>query len=179
MMADRLPNHQTYIAVAVALTILVAVLELVRRRKLREEYSFLWVCTATILMALAFAPSLLDLFKRAIGAETPTSALFFGGLMFCMFVALLFSVRLSRLTFRTKMLTRQAALAQSEIEEMLDDIKKLRAELRELSANKSLEGPNIGRPDIGRPNIGKPDIGKPDIGRSDIGRPDIGRSDAV
>ena len=41
------------VAVAVSLLLLVVVLELVRRRKLTEEYSFLWILSSIALLALS------------------------------------------------------------------------------------------------------------------------------
>lgn len=122
---EELPPDQKVVAVAVAVCMLLVVLELVRRRKLREEYSLLWLGTAVVLMVLALEPRVLTRFQLAIGAKLPTSALFFGALVFLMLVSLLMSIRLSKLTFRNKALGQQAALAQQEIDE-------LRAELRAL-----------------------------------------------
>ena len=135
-----LSEHQKYVAIVVALSILVAALELVRRRKLREEYSFLWIGTAVILMALALEPGLLTLFQQTIAAAEPTSALFFGALMFLMLVSILVSLRLSRLTFRSKALTRQAALANHEIEELQTKLTELRAEIAKLKGKDVAKG---------------------------------------
>lgn len=121
----QLPDHQKYVAIALAVSILIVVVELVRRRKLREEYAFLWMGTGALLLVLAVEPRLLNLFCAAIGAKTAIPALLFGGLIFLMLVSLLLSLRLSRLTIRTKALTQQAALLRRELEE-------LRAELDEL-----------------------------------------------
>ena len=120
-----LPEHQKYVAVILAVFILIVVIELVRRRKLREEYSFLWIGTSVVLMALALEPRLLNLFCNAIGAKTPNPALFFGGLVFLMSVSLMMSVRLSKLSFRNKSLTQQMSLQRREIEELHQQVSRL------------------------------------------------------
>ncbi len=115
---STLTTHQQVMAIGVAVTMLVVVVELVRRRKLREEYSVLWIGTGVILLALALQPRLLSWFAGAIGAKLPTSALFFGALVFLMAVSLLVSLRLSRLAFRSKALARQVTLLQDEVAEL-------------------------------------------------------------
>ena len=126
-----LPDRQKFIAVSIAVAMLVVVIELVRRRKLREEYSILWFVTATLLLALAFWPRLLNLFCTAIGAKTPNAALFLGALIFLMLVSLLVSIRISRLTFRNKALGQQVSLQQREFEELNAKVARLRDQMPE------------------------------------------------
>jgi hypothetical protein len=116
--SDGLPGHQQVVAIVLAVVMLAVVLELVRKRKLREEYSLIWTMTALVLILLAWQHELLTLFQRAIGAVEPTSALFFGALVFLMCVALQFSVRLSKLTFRNRTLSQRVALLEQELDEL-------------------------------------------------------------
>lgn len=113
-----LPPHQQVVAIVLAIAIVIVVVELVRKRKLREEYSFLWLATAGLLLAMAIETDLLLLFQRIVGAEVPVTALFFGALLFLMLVALQFSVRLSKLTARNKTLCQKIALLERDIEEL-------------------------------------------------------------
>ncbi|MFO1055030.1 MAG: DUF2304 domain-containing protein [Planctomycetota bacterium] len=115
---DGLPGHQKTVAILLAAAILLVVVELVRRRKLREEYSLIWTATAGLLLLLALEHRLLNVFMRAIGAIEPTSALFFGALLFLMLVALQFSVRLSKLTVRNRALSQRLALLEQELREL-------------------------------------------------------------
>ena len=110
--------QQAVAAVVLAVVILLVVFELVRKRKLREEYSLLWAVTALGLLVLAWQPHLLGWFARLIDAREANSALFFGGLLFLMLVSLQFSVRLSKLTFRNRKLTQRVALLERELREM-------------------------------------------------------------
>lgn len=125
----ELPPHQKFVAIALAVIILGVVIELVRRRKLREEYSVLWIGTALLLLALALQPRLLNLFQAAIGAHSPIPAFFFGGLMFLMLVSLMVSLRLSRLSFRNKRLSQRVSLQQREMEELMAKVAQLERDL--------------------------------------------------
>lgn len=122
---NELLPHQKYVAVGVAVFILLVVLELVRRRKLREEYTWLWIGTSIVLIALALQPQLLYLFQTAIGAKTPIPALFSGALGFLMLVSLMASVRLSRLTFRNKRLNRELSLQQQRLDALGAEIERM------------------------------------------------------
>lgn len=113
-----LPFHQQVVAIVLAVAILLVVIELVRKRKLREEYSILWIVTAVALLALAVEHQLLTWFQNAIGAVLPISALFFGALVFLVLVSLQYSVRLSKLTARNKTLCQKIALLERDVEQL-------------------------------------------------------------
>ena len=136
MFDPGLSTHQRITAILVAVFMLGVVLELVRRRKLREEYSLLWIGTALILMAGAIEPRLLSLVATAIGAKLPSSALFFGALAFLMAVSMLISIRLSRQAIRSKALARQTALVEEELEQQRGEIAQLKRDLGDLRGDK-------------------------------------------
>ncbi|MCA8973332.1 MAG: DUF2304 domain-containing protein [Planctomycetes bacterium] len=118
---EPLPERQRVTAIIVAVGVLLLVLELVRRRKLREEYSWVWALTGAALIVLATNHDLLDLLSRWIGAASPVSTLFFGAFMFLLALALQFSVRLSRLTHRNRTLAQRLALLEEEVAQMRGD----------------------------------------------------------
>lgn len=113
-----LPERQTIVAITLAVTVLIVVVELVRKRKLREEYSVLWVATAAILIALALKQDLIIELSKLFGAAQSSSTLFFLALVFLMLLSLQFSVRLTRLTFRNRALSQRIALLEREVEEL-------------------------------------------------------------
>jgi hypothetical protein len=111
----ELTTRQRVVAILVAVGMLALVVEMVRRRKLREEYSWLWVITAAVLLVLALCYPLLLWLTQLVGAAAPPSALFFGGLLFVMVLSLTFSVRLSSLTVRTRKLAQRMAMLEEEL----------------------------------------------------------------
>jgi hypothetical protein len=96
---------------------LVFVVELVRRRKLREEYSLLWLGTALVLLVLATSRPLLDMIASAIGIFYPPSALFLVAIVFMLLILLHFSTVLTRLTQENKEIAQQMALLRQELTE--------------------------------------------------------------
>jgi len=105
-----MPLRQKVVAVAIALVILVLIVELVRRRKLREEYSVLWICTGVGIFVLGMWYGLLQKITAFIGAALPTSTLFFFALIFLVLLSLQFSVRISALQDQIKELSQKIAL---------------------------------------------------------------------
>lgn len=106
----------------VCVFIFLFVLDLVRRRKLREEYSWLWLLTSVGLFILVVRYTWLEHITTLIGAVLPTTTLFIGALVFLMFLGIQFSVRLSKLTDQVKNLVQENALMREKIEEMSREV---------------------------------------------------------
>jgi hypothetical protein len=98
------------VAIAGSVTLLIFIVELVRRRRLKEEYSVLWVATALVLLLLAVWGGLLHNLAHFIGADSQASTLYFFGLLFVVFLLLHFSVRVSNLERRVIVLVQEIAL---------------------------------------------------------------------
>jgi len=93
---------------------LVAVLTLVRRGRLGEELTPLWVGAALGVMVLAVWFDGVRLLARAVGAWTATSALYFLCVLFLVFLCLGYAVRLSALTRQVRTLAQELALLRAE-----------------------------------------------------------------
>ena len=112
------------VAVAVGLGMLFLVIELVRRRKLREEYSWLWLLTASVILLLTVWFDLLKWITHMIGAIVPSSTIFLFAFVFLIFISLHFSVVISRLTDRNKELAQRYALLELEVNELKKKVHK-------------------------------------------------------
>jgi hypothetical protein len=104
------------VAVSVSLTLLALVLELVRRRKLTEEYSLIWIVCAGALLLLSLWRGILDVVARALDVHYPPAILILVLIFFVFVVSLYFSVVVSR--------------QRQQIERMVEDVALLDAELR-------------------------------------------------
>jgi hypothetical protein len=108
-------------AIICGVVLLILVLEMVRRRRLREEYSWLWLLTAIGYLLVAVWPGLAEWVSRLIGAARPASAFTFLGLLFLFLIAVQFSVQISRLTEHNKDLAQHIAILDSEIRRLSAD----------------------------------------------------------
>jgi hypothetical protein len=95
----------------------ILIVELVRRRKLREEYSWLWLALSLAMLVLALWRGFLDFVTRLIGAVLSTSTLFFFAIVFLMLITIQFSVEISSLRTQVKNLAQQLAILQSTLHE--------------------------------------------------------------
>lgn len=105
---------QRLFAVATSVVTLLAILELVRRRKLKEEYSWLWLLTGVAMLVLSGWYGLIEWISHAIGAVTVTTTLFLFGLLFLLAICVHFSTTISRLTEQVRRLTQELAILDAE-----------------------------------------------------------------
>jgi hypothetical protein len=117
---EFLSRTQIITAVA-AVGLALYVLDLVRRRRLSEEYSFLWVVASVVVAVLGFSTPLLRAITRALGILYEGSTVFFFGLAFATAMLLYLSVKLSRLGQENQTLTRELALVRFELDRLRGD----------------------------------------------------------
>jgi len=108
------------LALLASLSLLAAVLELVRRRRLREEFSLLWVVGALGALALSLWDGARSQLAAALGtseesALLATSALFLG--MVCLDI----STKVSRLANQQKHLVQEVARLEKRISDIERD----------------------------------------------------------
>lgn len=113
-----MPLTQKLFAVVISICVLIFIFEMVRRKKLREEYSVLWLGTSLTMIILVVKYDWLVWLTGAIGAALPTTTLFLGSIVFLMLVAIQFSIKISKLTDQVKNLSQDNALLRAEVEVM-------------------------------------------------------------
>lgn len=91
------------------------ILELVRRRQLKEEYSILWLLVGVLLFIIVVWRSLQDLIAKLVGIVYPPSALFLLGLLFIVVLLLHFSTVISQLSEQNKELAQKIALLENQL----------------------------------------------------------------
>ncbi|MDY6972042.1 MAG: DUF2304 domain-containing protein [Thermodesulfobacteriota bacterium] len=116
--------RQKIVAILIAVAIFTIIIELVRRRRLREEYSWLWLVTGFIIILMTVKYELLLGITNLIGAVLPVSTLFFFSIIFLILLCLQFSVRISRLTDRLKNVTQELTILKAEMDEIKSTMAK-------------------------------------------------------
>ena len=115
------------ISIIGAAILLVVVLELVRRRALLERYALLWLLSALALLVLAIWRDGLVYLADLAGIASAPNALFLLAFGAILVLLLHFSVAVSRLADRSKLLTQRVAL----MDEQLRRIQHERSEARQ------------------------------------------------
>jgi hypothetical protein len=105
------------IAALIAALVALSVLELVRRRRLSEDFSLLWVLATLGATLLAFWGGLLTGITHLLGAKYETSTIFFFGILFVLVVLLYYAVKLTALIQEVRRLAQEAALLRFQLEE--------------------------------------------------------------
>ena len=114
---------------------LLFIIELVRQRRLKEEYSLLWLATGIVLLVLSISRPLLDTLANAVGIFYPPSALFLVAMVFVLFILLHFSTVLTRLAQENKETAQQLALLRWQLEQA----QKALAEQKSVATSSSVE----------------------------------------
>jgi hypothetical protein len=112
--------RQKLFAIVASILIMLVVVELVRRRRLREEYSWLWLLTGGVIILLVSWYDLLVFFTHLIGAIAPTTTLFIFGLLFLMLISLHYSIQISKLSHQVKEMAQQLAILKGHVEGQVD-----------------------------------------------------------
>ena len=102
--------HQRIFALFIGIVIFVTILEMVRRKKLEEEYSFLWLIIGLGIVILVLWQGLLGWLTHLIGAMAQTTTIFIFGLVILVLINLHFSVKITKLSRQVKELAQQVSL---------------------------------------------------------------------
>lgn len=125
-------------AFILALVIVVLVVEMLRRKKLREKYAVLWLVVGLATLILAAFPQLLALTARLLGVQVPSNLLFAMTILLALGVCLHLSWEISVVEDETRTLAEEAAILRTHIERLEA---RLDAELAEPAPNASDPAP--------------------------------------
>jgi len=99
-----------------AVILLLSVFQLIRKKKLLEKYSLLWIASCILLIIVALWKGLLDRLSGLFGIYYPPSALFMTAILCGIVISLHFSVVISRLREQNNTLAQEIALLKQEVE---------------------------------------------------------------
>ena len=104
--------------VAIAVILLLLVLELVRRRRLQERYAILWILTALVLLLLSIWRGALESMAGMVGIAYAPALLFAITSFFVVIVLLHYSTVISRLSQQNTSLAQAVALLEERLREV-------------------------------------------------------------
>ncbi len=109
------------VAVLGSLVALGTVLQLLKRKRLREEYSLLWLAIAVAFLGLSLWRDLLTRISYTLGVAYPPAALFLILITGAYLLLLHYAVVLTRLADRNRDLAQELGLLRHELESLRDD----------------------------------------------------------
>jgi hypothetical protein len=120
-MVDRI----TIAIIVGAVALFVIVLDLVRRRKLEEQHSLLWLAAAAGLIVLSLTRDMWEQLVLNIGIAYPPTALFIALFVAMILILLHFSTVISRLTRQNRKAAQQIGLLEQRLRELEERQKSL------------------------------------------------------
>ncbi|MGA2916375.1 MAG: DUF2304 domain-containing protein [Sedimentisphaerales bacterium] len=102
---------------SISVLVLIVVFELIRRRKLKEEYSLLWLLSGLVILIISIFPDLLNIISNVLGMYYLTS-LFVISFLFLLLIVLHFSTVLSQLSEKNKELTQELSILDFKLKEL-------------------------------------------------------------
>ena len=118
----------------------IGLIELVRRNRLKERYSFLWFVTAVVLLVLTLKRNWLEDIARIFGIYYPPTALFLILVFFMLLILIHFSTVISRLLNDKQSLVQSMGLLESRLRHLERKVSDSE------SPPPSLEGPGTDAP---------------------------------
>jgi hypothetical protein len=103
-------------SIVVALASVASMLELLRRRQLKEKYAVLWLGVGIGMLVLGGFPVLLNKVADVVGVKDPPNLLLFAAALLLLLVCVHLSWEASRLEEKTRTLAEELALLRQKIE---------------------------------------------------------------
>ncbi len=98
------------VVLVTAIGLLAIIIEIVRRRRLSENWAMLWITVAVGVLLIGVARPVIDLFSEAVGISYGASLVFAAGIVFLLFVCISLSMHVSRLEEKVEALAGEIAL---------------------------------------------------------------------
>jgi hypothetical protein len=112
-------NLTSYIfGIVAAVLILAVVIELLRRRHLRERHAVWWFIAGLLALVAGVFPSTLTWAASLVGIAIPINLVFFVSIAILFLVCLQFSSELTRLESKTRKLAERVALIELQLEQL-------------------------------------------------------------
>ena len=135
------------LSIIVACVVLFVVLEMMRRRKLREKYAGVWLVVAVGVVVLAVLPQAADFLALHTGVQTPSNFVFLLAGVVLALVSLHLSTEVGHLEEEVRTSVEETALLRCELE---DAKRELAARITELEARTTAPDDVKGLPEVER-----------------------------
>lgn len=106
-------------SIGLSFSLLILIFELVRRKRLKEKYAFLWIIIGLTILLFALFENLLSWITHIFGVQFPINAMLFFGIFFILLMNLHFSITISNLNEQNKKIAQKLALLETELKNFL------------------------------------------------------------
>jgi hypothetical protein len=106
------------LSIAAALVTLAVVIEMLRRRRLRERHAIWWLVAGVLALIVSVFPATLAWAASLVGVAIPSNLVFFVSVAILFLVCIQHSAELTGLEAQTRILAEKLALHELRIEEL-------------------------------------------------------------
>ena len=106
------------LGVVSAVLVLGIVIEMLRRRRLRERHALWWLVAGVLALIAGVFPSTLEWASHLVGVQLPTNLIFFVSVAILFLVCLQHATELTTVEAKTRTLAEQSALQELRIREL-------------------------------------------------------------
>lgn len=106
------------LGVVSAVLVLGIVIEMLRRRRLRERHALWWLVAGVLALIAGVFPSTLEWAAHLVGVQLPTNLIFFVSVAILFLVCLQHATELTTVEAKTRTLAEQSALQELRIREL-------------------------------------------------------------
>ena len=107
-----------YVAIVGSVIFILFILRLIHNKKLREEFSLLWLFLGIVLLVLSVWRNSLEIIALTLGIAYAPAALFLILIIVIISILIQFSLLITRLTDYVKNLVQEVGLLKMEVDEM-------------------------------------------------------------
>jgi hypothetical protein len=115
---DVMELRARFFAVVLGAVVSLVVINLVRTKKLKEEFALLWLLTCVVLVLTPLVIDYLDMVAYALGIEYPPALIFLLAIISLLLILFQFSLRISRFSEQIKVLAQELAVLRTRIEDL-------------------------------------------------------------
>lgn len=113
---------QYILGIASAAFVLILVVELLRRRQLRERHAAWWLLLGVFALIISIYPPFLDQIGASLGFRAPINLVFFLSLIILFLVALQHSAELTKIEGQNQKLVEKVALLEIKLKKLENSI---------------------------------------------------------
>ena len=110
-----------YIGVAISLVFLFFIIELIRKRHLKESHAIIWLFFGVLLLVLSLWREALDKTSFFLGIAYPPALLFIVLILGLLLVMIQYSIVITKLSLRLNRLTQEMGIIKAEWERSRKD----------------------------------------------------------
>lgn len=120
-------DQMQFIAITFSIVLLGYILWIIRKQRLREEYSLLWLGTGVVFLVFSAWRQGLEMLAGVLGISYAPAALFIIMLVGILLILIQFSLIISKMSARIITLAQEYALMQLEVQTLKRELENIRA----------------------------------------------------